>query len=145
MKAKKPLQPVSETLKRSVARGWRQGKFGSVGRRGHTSCDVGYTSMTGLDLASINPIGYSTMANGAWAWHVVSEHWFERWVPKPEKGEGIWKWIERLGINDFFLNIKRIPADEQDREGVAAVNAHFAQLDWVDKESPIENPGETPE
>ena len=130
-KANKPLQPVSETVKKSVARGWRQGKFGSVGRRGHTSCDVGYASMTGLDLSIINPNGYSTLANGAWAWHCSPNDWFERWVPKPSKGENPVEWAVRIGVLQYFEGLTGVLPDEIAQAATAAINAEFAHLDWI--------------
>lgn len=127
-KAKKPPQSVPESIKKSVARGYRQGKFGSVNRRGVTSCDVGYTSMTGLDLASFNPRGITTLSNGAWAWHKAPEYWFERWVPKPEKGEHQGNWALRLHVCHYFDDSYTGGSIESATD---AINAHFAHLDWT--------------
>lgn len=129
-KAKRPGTPVSETLKRSIKRNMRRGVLGS--KNSTASCDGPTASMTGLDLSGINPIGYSTMGNGAWAWHVMPDGWYERWVPKPRKGESPGHWLVRVA-SDLVLPTQWAtqPNGWVESGVVAAVNAHLAHLDWV--------------
>lgn len=131
-KAKKPGTPVNETIKRSIKRNMQRGIWGSKGpRRNTASCDGPTASMTGLDLSAVNPNGYSTMGNGAWAWHVKPDHWFERWVPKPRKGENPAEWAVRLGVLCYFENVHEgVPQDAIEEAAVVSINADFAQMDW---------------
>lgn len=133
--SKKPGTPVSETLKRSIKRNMQRGIWGSKGPRrvGSYSCTGPSTSMSGLDLGSVNPNGYSTLSNGAWAWHVAPDLWFERWVPKPRKGENPAEWAIRLAVLCYFKKEHEgVPQDVIEEAAVISINAEFAHLDWVD-------------
>lgn len=131
MKAKKPGTPVNDTIKRSIRRNMQRGIWGSKGPRRSTgqgpSCVGPSASMTGLDMTIVNPLGYSTMANGAWAWYRNPNNWFERWVPKPNKGENPVEWAVRVGVVAAMPVILGV-ADET---AMAAINAQFAHLDWA--------------
>ena len=87
-------QPVSENAKRGVRRGWRQGKLGTPKSKG-PSCTYPRTSLTGMDeaLTELAPFAIETLANGAWQWRCMGEHWFEPWVPKAKPGEDLKAWL----------------------------------------------------
>ena len=128
MKAKKSGTPVNETLKRRIKRNMQRGIWGSKEPRGRpASCDGPTASMTGIDLGAINPNGYTTLANGAWAWHVAPDIWFERWVPKPNPNETHHSWVDRILPVWYTRKI--------DEDWVAAVNACYAHRDWASPKS----------
>lgn len=89
--------------------------------------------MSGLDLGSVNPNGYSTLANGAWAWHVMPDGWYERWVPKPCKDESPVSWLVRVAP-DLKLSPKWVtqPNGWFLSGIVESINSYFADRDWVD-------------
>lgn len=132
-KAKKPGTPVNDTLKRSIKRNMQRGIWGSKGPRCSTaSCTGSSASMTGLDMAVVNPLGYSTIANGAWAWHCSPDNWFERWVPKPRKGESPVDWAVRLRVLFYFEDAHEgVPQNAIEEYAVFSINAQFAHLDWI--------------
>lgn len=93
---KRPGVPVDPIIKKSVARAFRHGKFGSRHARG-ISVDVGYIGgIEAAGLAAINPNSVSTIGNGAWCWNVEPDHWFESYVPKPHHSCLLITWTEYM-------------------------------------------------
>ena len=122
-KAKKPGTPVNETLKRSIRRNMQRGIWGSKGPRriGSYSCVGPSASMTGLDLGTVSPNGYSTMANGAWAWHVAPDVWFESWVTKPRPNQTLTEWL---------IDWVPEPVEVVTQALADMLNKRYAYLDW---------------